>query len=161
LDGAVSWRSIARARLNHARAQITLADVMDRRPIVVHATDLLLEQTDTIFRHNFVFVQDEDHRISGIVTAADLMLRFRELTTPFFQRGEGEGRRRRCIGRVFTGDQIRGATSNRRLQSADDMTFGEYKRLLDDDGRWKSLNWGVERETFIEYLDKARRVRNK
>lgn len=159
LDGAVSWQSIARARLTHA--QLTLADAMIQRPMVVHANDPLLEQTETIFRHDFVFVQGEDHRITGIVTAADLTARFRDLTTPFFQLGECEGRLRRCIGRTFTVDQIRTATGNKKLQSADGMTFGEYMRLLDDDGRWKSLNWGVERETFVEYLNKARIVRNK
>jgi restriction system protein len=159
LDGAVSWESIARAGL--IKTRVTLADAMIRHPTVVHASDMLLEQIDTIFRRGFVFVRGDDHRITGIVTAADLTVQFRDLTTPFFQLGECEGHLRRCIDRVFDAEELRLATSNRRLMRADDMTFGEYKRLLDNEERWKLMRWRVERETFIECLDAARRVRNK
>jgi CBS domain len=159
LDGAVSWRSIARAGLT--RSRLTLADATVMPPTVVHANDTLLEQIDTIYRHDFVFVQGEDHRIVGIVTTADLSVQFRDLTTPFFQLGECEGRLRRCIDRVFTIDEIRDAIGKNRLRSVEDMTFWEYQRLLDNDERWKCMRWRVERETFIECLNAARLVRNK
>jgi hypothetical protein len=159
LDGAVSWQSIARAGLS--RSRLTLADATIERPTLVHADDVLLDQIDAIYRNDFVFVQDEAHRIAGIVTTADLTVQFRDLTTPFFQLGEIEGRLRRCIGHAFTVDELRASTGNRRLESASDMTFGEYKRLLDDGDRWKRMHWGVERETFIECLNAARIVRNK
>lgn len=159
LDGAVSWRSIAQASLT--KPQLTLADATVKLPTVVHANDMLLEQINAIYRRDFVFVRGEDHRITGIVTTADLTEQFRDLTMPFFQLGECEGHLRRCIDRVFTIDEMRAATGNRRLSSADDMTFGEYKRLLDNDERWKRMQWRVERETFIECLNAARLVRNK
>jgi CBS domain-containing protein len=159
LDGAVSWRSIARAGLS--KSQITLADATVSLPKVVHANDDLLGQIEAIYRNDFVFVRDEDQRISGIITAADLTVKFRNLTEPFFQLGEIEGRLRRCIDRVFGAEELRAATGDKKLDSAENMTFWQYKQLLDDDTRWKRMGWHVDRETFIDYLEAARKVRNR
>ena len=159
LDGAVSWRSIARAGLSKSR--ITLTDATVSLPKVVHANDDLLGQIDSIYRTDFVFVRDEDQRISGIITAADLTVQFRNLTEPFFQLGEIEGRLRRCIDRVFSAEELRAATGDKRLDSAENMTFWQYRQLLDDDTRWKRMGWHVDRETFIDYLEAARKVRNR
>ena len=159
LNGAVSWRSIAQARL--ARAHITLADATLRAP-VVYAGDELLKQIDVIWKADFVFVRAEDERVCGIITTADLTAAFRDLTTPFFQLGEIERRLRRCIDRAFTGEELRSATGSRKLQSAADMVFGQYKQLLSDESRWQQMGWGeVDCTTFIEYLEAARKVRNR
>jgi CBS-domain-containing membrane protein len=159
LKGAVSWRSIAQARL--AKSRITLADATMRPAPEVRADEELLSQIDRIYRVDFVFVRDEDHRICGIVTTADLTGQFRDLTTPFFQLGEIERRLRRCIDRVFGADELRAATGRGKLNSAADMTFGQYIQLLNDDTRWQRLGSGFPRDLFIGYLDAARVVRNK
>ena len=41
---------------------------------------------------------------------------------------------------AFTIDEIRATTGNGRLTSAEDMTSGEYKRLLNNDERWKRMD---------------------
>jgi CBS domain-containing protein len=159
LKGAVSWRSIAQARLH--KAQITLADAV-RSAQVVSAGDELFSQIDIIYRADFVFVKDEDDRICGIITTADLTAQFHELTTPFFQLGEIERRLRRCINRHFGPEELRTATGRKKLNSADDMDFGQYVRLLNDEGRWQRMGWHeVDCTTFIAYLDTARGVRNR
>jgi restriction system protein len=155
LKGAVSWRSIARAHL--ARSSISLADTIFRAP-VVHADDELLGQIDTIYRADFVFVRDEEDRVCGIVTAADLAGQFRDLTTPFFQLGEIEGRVRRCLERVFSPAEMRAVT---RKNSVNDMVFRQYLDLLDDETRWQRMGWAVDRAIFISYLDEARKIRNR
>jgi CBS domain-containing protein len=159
LTGAVSWRSIAIAGLS--KSSITLAGATTPLPAVVHANEELLRRIDVIYRDDFVFVRDADHRISGIVTTADLTAQFRDLTTPFFQLGEIEGRLRRCIDRAFSAEDLRAGTGNKKLRSAENMTFGEYIRLLNDKTRWAQMHWGVDCATFIDYLDAARMVRNK
>lgn len=159
LRGAVSWRSIAQARL--AKSEITLLDATVRPAPEVQADEGLLGQIDLIYRADFVFVRDEDHRICGVVTTADLTSQFRDLTTPFFQLGEIEGRLRRCIDRVFSADELRAAIGRGKLKSAADMTFGQYIQLLNDETRWQRLGSGFPREPFIGYLDAARVVRNK
>jgi CBS domain-containing protein len=160
LNGAVSWQSIAKASLINPNIELRHATMP--LPAVVHADDDLLGQIDLIYRDDFVFVRESDGMISGIVTTADLTLRFRDLTAPFFELGEIERRMRRCINRTFTPDQLRAATGNRRLNSADDMVFNEYKKLLNNDARWREMGWTrYDCATFIQYLDEARQVRNR
>jgi CBS domain-containing protein len=159
LRGAVSWRSIAQAKRH--KAQITLADAT-KKASIVSAGDELLSQIDAIYKADFVFVRDEDDRICGIVTTADLTDQFRDLTTPFFQLGEIERRLRRCITRAFSTDDLRAATGNNKVGSADDLTFGQYVRLLSDESRWQRMGWEwADCKTFIGYLDAARVVRNR
>lgn len=159
LRGAVSWRSIAQAKRH--KAQITLADAT-KNASIVSASDELLSQIDAIYKADFVFVRDDDDRICGIVTTADLTDQFRDLTTPFFQLGEIERRLRRCINRAFSTDDLRAATGNKKVGSADDLTFGQYVRLLSDESRWQRMDWEwADCKTFIGYLDAARVVRNR
>ncbi|HEY0934108.1 MAG TPA: CBS domain-containing protein, partial [Trebonia sp.] len=160
LQGAVSWQSIAKASL--INPVIKLKHATMPLPTVVYADDDLLGKIDVIYREDFVFVRESDGQISGIVTTADLTLRFQALTTPFFELGEIERRLRRCIDRVFSADQLRAATGNKKLNSADDMVFMHYIRLLNDDARWREMGWTrYDCATFIEYLDRARVVRNR
>jgi len=159
LKGAVSWRSIARARL--ARSEITLTDAIMRPAPEVRSYEELLGQIGLIYRTDFVFVRDEDDRICGVVTTADLTSQFQDLATPFFQLGEIERRLRRCINRVFSPDELRAVTRRNRLRSAADMTFGQYIQLLNDETRWQRLGSGFPCGLFIGYLDAARVVRNK
>jgi CBS domain-containing protein len=159
LKGAVSWRSIAQAKRH--KAQITLADAT-KHASIVSANDELLSQIDTIYKADFVFVRDGNDRICGIITTSDLTDQFRDLTTPFFQLGEIERRLRRCINRAFGTDELRSATGNRRVISAEDLTFGQYVRLLSDEGRWQCMDWEwADCTMFIAYLDAARVVRNR
>jgi restriction system protein len=159
LKGAVSWRTIARARL--WKSEISLTDVIDLHPRVVHADEDLLGQIDIIYAADFVFVRGEDDRICGIITTADLTRRFRDLTSPFFQLGEIEGRLRRCINRVFTLEELRRATRQPKLRSAADMTLGQYLYLLKDETRWQRMHWVVDRVMFVGYLEGVRKIRNR
>ena len=153
------WRSIAQAKRH--KAQITLAGATQNASIV-SASDELLSQIDAIYKADFVFVRDDDDRVCGIVTTADLTDQFRDLTTPFFQLGEIERRLRRCINRAFSANDLRAATGNKRVGSADDLTFGQYVRLLSDESRWQRMGWEwADCKTFIGYLDAARVVRNR
>ncbi len=51
--------------------------------------------------------------------------------------------------------------SQKEIRSLDDLTFGQYKQLLDNDNNWKALNLpNVDRKIFIEQLDEIRKIRN-
>jgi hypothetical protein len=133
---------------------------MDRYPQVVYADQELLDQLPVIYAAEFVFVKEHDDHLCGIVTNADLTSQFGDMTAPFFQLGEIERRIRPCIAAVFSIEEVRTAARNRKLTCADDMTFGEYSRLLDDEGRWSRMRWGLDRQMFAEHLDDVRKVRN-
>jgi CBS domain-containing protein len=159
LVGAVSWRSIAMAKL--AKKNISLADAIDFDPKVVRTTDWLLDKIDVIYDADFVFVQDSAHKICGIVTTADLSARFRDLTSPFFQLGEIEIRLHRCTRDKFSVTDLRKATHKNNINSIDDMTLGNYVFLLKEEEMWRQTEWEIPQEGFLVDLRKARDIRNR
>lgn len=159
LVGAVSWRSIAMAKL--AKKNISLADAIDSDPEVVRANDWLLDKIGIIYDADFVFVQDAAHDICGIVTTADLSARFRDLTSPFFQLGEIEIRLRRCTRDKFSVVELRKAARKKNINSIDDMSLGNYVFLLKEEGMWRRTEWEIPQESFLADLRKALDIRNR
>lgn len=157
LKGAVSWQSIAQAQIRCGLQDVPLHEATVKVP-EVRPDDELLRQLPVICAESFVFVRGDDDRICGIVTVTDLATKFEDLTQPYFQLGEIERRLRRCIDKTFSADQLQEATGK---DSPNDMVFGNYLTLLDDEDRWKQMKWGVDRTMFIGYLDTARQLRNR
>lgn len=158
LKGAVSWEGIAKARV--ANASVSLGGAINRFPKVVYADQELLDQLDVIYAAGFVFVRDQDDNICGIITNADLTNQFADLTKPFYQLGEIERRIRQCIKTVFSIEEVRRAIGRPRLESIEDMMFGQYQILLKDPDRWQRMNWMLDRDRFIDHLDDVRIMRN-
>src|SRR6266540_1717414 len=69
LRGAVSWESIAQARIRNS--ECSLADATGTAELVRDDDDLLA-QIPRIVSSGFVFVQARDKRVVGVVTTADL-----------------------------------------------------------------------------------------
>jgi len=161
LRGAVSWKSIAQARLRDP--QCSLRDtIVPAVPVTLE--DELLPLIPMIVEKEFLFVVKQDNTLSGIITMADLSLEYNRLARPFFLIGEIERRLRRVIGEIFPLELIRSirnpSDGDRPINSADDLTFGEYRRLLERPENWDKLNWNVDRRVFIEALEAIRLVRN-
>jgi CBS domain-containing protein len=159
LLGAVSWRSIAMAKV--AKKNISLADAIDFDPEVVRATDWLLDKIGVIYDADFVFVQDSAYNICGIVTTADLSARFRDLTSPFFQLGEIEIRLRRCTRDKFSVADLRKATNKNKINSVNDMTLGNYVFLLKEEEMWRRTEWEIPQDSFLADLRRALDIRNR
>jgi CBS domain-containing protein len=157
---AVTWQSIARER--HANPTGSLSGAIveaSTRPFDTELIDVLplLESDD------FVFVKDSTNLITGIVTTADVVRAYGELATPFFLIGELDRLLRQIISDNFTMAEV-GATCDetgeRDLQSYDDLTMGDYERLLQSAAHWQSLGWPLDRVTFSARLSELRAVRN-
>lgn len=161
LQGAVSWESIAQARMHRKdacmRDCIVPADV-------VGINDDLLAHIPRIIDNGYVFVRQEDRAISGIVTTADLSLAFQALAGPFLLLGEVERRLRRIVAKAFDLAELQSvrdpSDGGREVRSADDLTVGEYVRLFESKERWEKLNWEVDRKVFVEALKALRDLRN-
>jgi hypothetical protein len=161
LRGAVSWESIAQAKIRKPDAGLRDAIVT---PEVVGLNDDLLTRIPMIVDASFVFVQALDRRICGIVTTADLSLEFATLAKPFFLLAEVERRLRMLIDEHFSCEEIAGIVdptdSEREAVSAKDLTIGECARLLEEPSRWNRLGWGLDRVIFISELHDIRLIRN-
>lgn len=162
LVGAISWESIAHARIADPDADLTASIIQAR---VLERRDDLITHIPMIIDRGFVFVRDErDRRITGIVTTADLSAEFATLAGPFFLVGEAERRLRRAVDRRFDPDELAAvrdsADSKREVKSAEDLTIGEHQRLLEDPDNWARMGWAVDRKIFLDALDTVRSLRN-
>lgn len=161
LLGAVSWESISRARMHRPDATLRDATVP---AIVVSLDDEVLVHVSDIIRRGFVFVRRPDKTINGIVTTTDLSAAFERLAGPFLLVGDVERRLRRLINGVFTLPELQAVQApgdgGRCIESVENMTAGEYIRLLDNPSRWEKLGWEVDRQVFVRSLQAYRELRN-
>ncbi|MCZ0975642.1 CBS domain-containing protein [Streptomyces albulus] len=157
LHGVITWASIAHMHATGRHPRLTSA--ISGEYEIVNASAHLLPVLPIIRSHEFVLVRAADGRVSGIVTSADLAGEFGTVARPFFTLGEIERRLRRCLGRVYREADVQKV--HKRKRSVDEMMFGEYIRLLDNEERWNKLGWpGVDRTHFIGLLSRVKDVRN-
>lgn len=159
--GIVSWESIGHARMHTATC--STRDAM--RPItIVDANDNLLQHVPLIVREGFALVRGETRLITRLITTTDLSEAFLRLTSPFLMIGEIERRLRRVISDNFTVLEMAAvrdpADDARTVSSADDLSLGEYVRLLENAANYARLDWRYDRKLFLRSLEKLRSVRN-
>lgn len=159
LRGVINWASIA--HMHATGREPTVSNALTSEFHVVEATAHLLLVLPFIRAHGFVLVRDDAGELTGIVTTADLADEFVAVAGPFFTLGEIERRLRRALGRAYDGGDVRRVHRDRRRHTVDQLMFGEYIRLLDDEQRWLKLNWpGVDRTHFVGLLRHVKDVRN-
>lgn len=160
LHGAVSWRSIAQAQ--HSNPHASFESVV--APAQVFDYDVrLLRVMDVLRREEFVFVRDFDGRITGIITASDVVHKYDETATPFLLIGEVDQELRRLILNAFDLGTVQRACTAARMwapKSFERMTMGTYQAVLNDPDCWQQLGWPLARTAFIKRLDELRKIRN-
>lgn len=158
-DGAVTWRSIARARFKDSHAPFVAA-IVNAKTLAYDTP--LNEVLGLLQADDFVFVRNDHNEITGIVTTADVVKLYGELATPFLLIGELDQELRRIVSTIEL-DQIRelcDESGTRAIGSHDDLTMGDYKRVLESPSCWAELGWSMDRATFVARLDDLRRLRN-
>jgi hypothetical protein len=101
--------------------------------------------------------------VAGIVTTADVVGKYRELSNPFILVGELDQVLRRLISHTFTLAEVTSlcdADGSRSVRAFDDLEMGDYQRVLENPGCWTKLGWPLDRSTFIKRLDDLRVIRN-
>lgn len=162
VKGMISWRSIG-SRLALGKAAGAVRDFMEPHH-EVRSTVSIFDTISMITRHDYVLVRDEQNKITGIVTASDLNRQFQALSEPFLLLSEIENLLRNMIGKKFTKDELSAAIDPggpvRQVASVDELTLGEYIRLLQQPDRWAQLGLAVDRVLFCKDLDAVRDIRN-
>ena len=160
LKGAVTWKSIARAR--HRNSDATLGDATVDAPQRSYDTELIDVLAD-LQSHDFVIVRGPEQNIAGIVTAADVVDAYGALATPFLLIGELDQILRRVLANNVDIEEV-GTLCRRSVgQSIDSfakLSMGDYETVLNDEAVWKSLGWPFDRKIFIKNLSELREVRN-
>lgn len=167
VKGVVSWRSIGtRLSLQTATRDIDALrafDLMDAHH-EIRSSFSLFDAIPLVLANDYVLVRGQDQRITGLITANDLSVQFRTISEPFLLLSEIENQLRELLKSKFSVQEMSSARDpsdhDRLVESVDDLTFGEYIRLIEEPGRWQRLNLSIDRSTFCKYLDDARRIRN-
>jgi CBS domain-containing protein len=162
VKGMVSWRSLGNV-LAMGKKCDTLKDCTEPHH-EVRATESMFEVIRLLTQRECVLVRDGTNMISGIVTAADISEQFRTLSEPFLLLGDIENNLRRLIEIAFSIEDMKAARdpedTTRKVESASDLTFGEYVRLLENPDHWKKLKLQLDRVVFTKSLGEVRLVRN-
>lgn len=164
VKGVVSWQTIG-THLALGAGGETAKDLMEAHQ-EISSDRSIFDAISIIVAADYVLVKDSTGKITGIITAADLSLQFRELTEPFLLLSEIEGLIRNLIGENFALEELKAScdsTDEARLakvKTVADLTFGEYVRLLENQERWDQLGLKVDRKLFCGDLDAVREIRN-
>ena len=162
VKGIITWASIG-SRLAMGKNCFVAREFMEQHH-EIRSDASLISAIGIIAEHQYVLVRGHDQKITGIVTASDLSLQFQQLAEPFLLLGEIENHLRKFIGQRFTPTELKSVKDptdpKRVVSSVADLTYGEYKRLLENQERWDKLNITVDRKTCIEKFENVRRIRN-
>ncbi len=160
VKGVVSWKSIGAAHAQGKNPSKVRECMFEAHVIDMHMP--LAEATGVICQHDYVLVRGgKEQKITGIVTAVDLALHFKERTHPFLLIGEIEHHLRNLIrGKFSTEELIEAADGDERVRGPDDLTFGGYCRLLQRKEWWARLQLEIDHNVFKERLDAIRQIRN-
>ncbi len=124
----------------------------------------MFEVIRVLTQHECVLVRDGNNTISGIVTAADISQQFRTLSEPFLLLGDIENNLRSLIERSLSLEDLKAARdpsdTKRSVESASDLSFGEYVRLLENPDHWRKLKLQLDRVVFTRSLSDVRLIRN-
>ena len=159
VDGMISWRSVLLARtrgVDPARVRECMEGYEE-----VRAEDSLLTAFQKIVDHEAVLVRGAETPISGIVTATDLSIMFREQTEPFLVLSEIENQLRRLINGHFSPSELVDAKDpadeKREVHGVADLTFGECTRLLERPGHWQRAWRGSRQKDVRRAVDEGSR----
>jgi CBS domain-containing protein len=162
VKGIVSWKTIG-SRLALKRSCPTVRDCMEPAH-VLPIDDSLFNAINRIAENDYVLVQAADRKICGIITASDFNEQFRKLAEPFLLVGEIENGLRQMLHGKFTATELQAAKApgddERQIASVNDLTFGEYQRLVQSEDRWAKIQLEIDRVEFVSRLNRVREIRN-
>lgn len=162
VKGMISWKSIG-SRLALKRTCTAVRDCMDDYH-EVSADRSIFDAIRIILENDCVLVRDNKKVISGIVTAADIALKYDQLAGPFLLLGEIENQIRMLIeGKLESGDLKQASQpsiADQQIENVTDLTFGGYVWLLSNPSIWQKIELPIDRKKFVEQLDKVREIRN-
>lgn len=165
VDGLFSWRSIGEAVKFHNKECNTVDDCMEKAPEVLKDDTPLLDAIKTIAVKEVVLVANHSNEIVGIVTTSDILDRYDSLAEPFLLLGEIENYLRQLItSSGYSLSALQQAKNpkdtSRKIESVSDLSFGEYKWLLEGSHEWSTRHNNLDRDEFLASVTKVHKIRN-
>lgn len=160
--GYISWETIGEAISKGETSQL----VKDYKREIVRTLKRdtpLLKAIHEVYENEFIVVTAEDGSPCGIVTTADISSQFLTWTEPFVMLEQIENLIRHILdGKILKEDLGKVCQEKeRKPDSIDDLTFGEYIALIENPKQWERIGLkSVDRSLFVQSLNEVREIRN-
>lgn len=162
--GFVTWETIGMSLTNGIESH-AVKDFLTTDFTILEYETPLLEAIKTVLEKEYVLVRKKDKSFSGIVTLADISHQFMTSTEPFLLLEQIENLIRRVLDKKFLVEELNQFCETEDDESfqvsyIDDLTFGQYIRLIEKPESWEKLDLSIDRSNFIKKLDEVREIRN-
>jgi predicted transcriptional regulator len=161
--GYISWETIgSRFSTGMPSGEDLVKDYIKKDVSIIAIDTPLLKAIKKIYNHDFVVVTDASKNICGLVTTADISSEFLSITEPFLLMEQIENRIRQILGGKLLLEHIQEMCKDqdRCVQFIDDLTFGEYIKILEKPDHWNKLGLSIDKTIFVKELDAVRKIRN-
>ncbi len=160
VEGLITWETIGIGITNNNNST-DVKDFLKKDTLILDLDTPLLEAIKIVIKEEVVLVQKKDKTLSGIITITDISSQFFTLTEPFLLLEKIENLIRLLLNEKFLVEDLKSiCQEDEKIEFIDDLTFGQYIRLIEKEENWKKLNLNIERVPFIKQLDKIRLIRN-
>lgn len=162
VSGIVNWQSIAKGFIAKKDSKI-VKDFMTNDFAILEEDTPLFKAIKEVIKHGVVFVRDREKKIKGPVTTSDLNEEFMEQVEPFILLEQIENYIRLILNnRIVLEDlpKVLVANDYRKIDSISDMTFDEYKRVIENVEFWNMLDLPFDRVVFKDDIEKIKNIRN-
>lgn len=158
--GLITWDTIG-IGITNGNDSKEVKDFLKSNVVILDLDTPLLMAIKTVINEEIVLVQKKDKTLSGIVTITDISSQFFTLTEPFLLLEKIENLIRLLLDEKFLLEDLKTVcTETDQAEYIDDLTFGQYIRLIQNPENFNKLNLNIERLPFINQLDKIRLIRN-
>ncbi|MFW6289557.1 MAG: CBS domain-containing protein [Mariniphaga sp.] len=163
VHGVITWESVGYGLTNDCKSELVKDFISSDVTIVDYETPLL-DAVPLILENQFVLVQGSDKSLCGIVTLTDISAQFLKVSEPFILLEQIENHVRQILDGKFLVDELKEYCQfgdfEREIEYIDDLSFGDYIRVIQKPENWDRLQLSIERTHFIKHLDRIREIRN-
>ncbi|MEX0662466.1 MAG: hypothetical protein WEA58_07825 [Balneolaceae bacterium] len=161
---AISWKSIGKSELINGKIE-NVKDCLEE-PAIIRENDTFIKYLKLIAKKDYVFVNNDKDKLSGIITTYDMTMRFDEFLKPYMQIGIIEEALRQIIKKFTNSQKVSikspGKKEKEQLKKITDLTFFEYLNLIGSENNWRGLGFNeLDRSSFISHMHEIRGIRNK
>ena len=160
--GFISWETIGEARSKGLDSDCVKDYKRDN--VRVFKRDMpLMKAIHEIYKNDFIVVVENDGTPCGILTTADVSSQFLTWTEPFILLEQIENQVRHLLDEKILLEDLKAVCKEegREVNAIDDLTFGEYQRLFENQNNWKRIGLkSVDRALFVQMFDDVRNIRN-
>lgn len=160
--GYISWETIGKAGASNIHSEM-VKEYVNKNIKILEPETPLMTAVRTIYDCDFVVIQEKDKTIKGIVTTSDISQQFLTMTEPFLLIEQIECLIRRLLDNKFLVEDLRmlyEGDPQKKISSIDDLAFGDYIKLIENNANWRKLGFSLDKAIFVEALHRIREARN-